>query len=159
MFGWYTHDAIGLVCIANTEHGICFVGFGNRDLCLDELRRHYPNASCREQQTDMQHQAFEAICCPTGTTPPLHIDGTPFQIEVWRALMTIDYGTTCSYKNIAESIHRPNATRAVGSAIGKNPVSYFIPCHRVIHSDGTLGGYLWGLSIKQNILNIEQDVI
>lgn len=88
---------------------------------------------------------------------PLDLDplGTPFQKEVWQALLSIPLGETLSYSEIATLINRPNSTRAVGSAIGKNPISIIIPCHRVISKSGSLTGYAGGIDRKQYLLNLE----
>ena len=82
--------------------------------------------------------------------------GTPFQLEVWAALQTIPYGTTCSYGELAAEIGRPGASRAVGLANGRNPISIIVPCHRVIGSTGTLTGYGGGLERKQWLLDLER---
>ena len=82
--------------------------------------------------------------------------GTPFQREVWTALQTIPYGTTCSYGELAAQIGRPGASRAVGLANGRNPISIIVPCHRVIGSTGTLTGYGGGLERKQWLLDLER---
>lgn len=84
--------------------------------------------------------------------------GTEFQQEVWQALLTIPCGQTRSYQEVAKMINRPKATRAVASAIGKNPINYLIPCHRVIRTDGSLGGYYWGLEEKVKVLDYEREV-
>ncbi len=83
------------------------------------------------------------------------LEGTDFENSVWRQLSKIPYGKTTSYKNIAELINNPKAVRAVGSANGKNPLCIVVPCHRVIASDGTLGGYVGGLKIKSELLALE----
>ena len=88
---------------------------------------------------------------------PLLLDGTEFQIKVWKALMTIDYGKTSSYGDVAKLIGSPKASRAVGSANNKNKIAIIIPCHRVIGSNGTLTGYAGGLEIKQYLLDLEQN--
>ena len=90
-------------------------------------------------------------------TIPLDIHGTPFQKIVWNQLQKIPYGKTVSYKEIASQINRVNACRAVGNANGKNPLCIVIPCHRVIASDGTLGGYSGGLATKIKLLNLENN--
>ena len=81
--------------------------------------------------------------------------GTPFQVEVWSALSAIPYGTTCSYREIADQVGRPQASRAVGQANGRNPISVVIPCHRVVAAGGGLGGYGWGLDRKRWLLDHE----
>jgi len=88
-------------------------------------------------------------------TIPLDIQGTPFQIQVWKELLKIPYGQKASYKEVAEKIKNKKAVRAVGSANGKNPVCIIIPCHRVIASDGSLGGYSGGLNYKVQLLEVE----
>ena len=88
---------------------------------------------------------------------PLDLQGTKFQKIVWNKLLRIPYGVTKSYKKIAVEINRPNASRAVGTANGKNPICIIIPCHRVIASDGTLGGYSGGLEVKRQLLEMEME--
>lgn len=87
---------------------------------------------------------------------PLRLVGTAFQRRVWQAVASIPYGQTRTYKQIAQSINRPKAYRAVGSAIGRNPACIIIPCHRVVASDGSLGGYVAGVQCKQNLLELEK---
>ena len=87
---------------------------------------------------------------------PLDVVGTPFQIRVWNELKKIPYGKTNSYKDIATRLANPGASRAVGTANGRNPLSIIIPCHRVIAANGTLGGYAGGLEIKTKLLDLEQ---
>ena len=86
---------------------------------------------------------------------PFFATGTPFQLMVWEEVMRVPYGTTISYKELAKRIAKPEASRAVGGALNKNPVSLLIPCHRVIGSDGSLKGYGGGLPIKQQLLKLE----
>lgn len=89
---------------------------------------------------------------------PLHMSGTPFQLQVWEALTEIPYGEVRSYRDIAEAIGRPTASRAVGMANGRNPVSVIVPCHRVIGASGALTGYGWGLDRKRALLDLEVKV-
>lgn len=85
----------------------------------------------------------------------LEPNGTPFQKDVWKALMKIPYGKTISYSDVAEASGHPEAVRAVGNAIGKNPIPLIIPCHRVIRSDGSIGGYALGTELKEKLLRLE----
>ncbi|MBE9045256.1 methylated-DNA--[protein]-cysteine S-methyltransferase [Pleurocapsales cyanobacterium LEGE 10410] len=85
----------------------------------------------------------------------LLVKGTNFQIQVWRALLKIPFGEITAYQAVAEMINRPTATRAVGNAVGKNPIAYLIPCHRVIRGSGELGGYRWGMERKTALLGWE----
>ncbi|MFZ9299691.1 MAG: methylated-DNA--[protein]-cysteine S-methyltransferase [Chitinophagaceae bacterium] len=89
----------------------------------------------------------------------LNIKGTDFQKRVWEQLMKIPFGTTISYGEIAAAIGQPGASRAVGSAVGKNPIAYFIPCHRILASGGSIGGYYWGLDVKKKILDWENSLL
>lgn len=85
----------------------------------------------------------------------LHLKGSTFQLKVWQALLTIPDGQLCSYSQLSEQIECPKAQRAVGAAIGQNPIAVIIPCHRVIQTSGALGGYRWGLSHKINLIEHE----
>ena len=82
----------------------------------------------------------------------LHLRGTPFQQSVWSALLQIPFGSTCSYRDLAESLGRPTSVRAVGTAVGRNPIALLIPCHRVIRQSGQIGDYYWGSALKQQLL-------
>jgi AraC family transcriptional regulator of adaptative response/methylated-DNA-[protein]-cysteine methyltransferase len=126
---------------------------------LERLRHDWPRADLRADQ-DATRQAV-ARAFPIGgraKLPPLslHIKGTNFQLKVWEALLRIPDGGVTTYGDIAESLHSPGASRAVGSAVGSNPVSWLIPCHRVIRSTGELGGYAWGIERKKVMLMKEQ---
>lgn len=90
-------------------------------------------------------------------TIPLKVDGTEFMKEVWNGLLKIPYGETLSYKELGEKIGRPKAARAIGLACNKNPIPIFIPCHRIVGSNGDLTGYLGGLNIKKKLLEIEKN--
>jgi AraC family transcriptional regulator, regulatory protein of adaptative response / methylated-DNA-[protein]-cysteine methyltransferase len=87
------------------------------------------------------------------------VKGTNFQIQVWRALLKVPFGGTITYQNLAETIDRPKAARAVGNAVGSNPIAYLIPCHRVIRNSGELGGYRWGIERKSSILGWEASMV
>lgn len=89
---------------------------------------------------------------------PMDLQGTTFQKQVWKALLKIPYGETCSYSVIASEINNQKAVRAVGAANGKNPISIIIPCHRVVGKNGTLTGYAGGLSIKEKLLSLEKNI-
>jgi methylated-DNA-[protein]-cysteine S-methyltransferase len=95
----------------------------------------------------------------TAFTIPLDLRGTPFQQSVWQALVDIPYGATTSYGKLAAELGRPGASRAVGLANGRNPVSIIVPCHRVVGASGTLTGYGWGLDMKRQLLDHEQAVL
>ena len=85
----------------------------------------------------------------------LHLQGTEFQVKVWNALLDIPFGTSTNYISIATEIENPKASRAVGTAIGKNPIAFIIPCHRVVQTNGQLGGYRWGIDRKAELIKWE----
>ena len=113
----------------------------------------------RDRRTDeYQRKALAALSADEENveTVPLHLKGTEFQLRVWKELLNIPFGETTTYKDIAAALQTPKAFRAVGSAIGENPVSVLIPCHRVLRTDGALGGYHWGLERKVRLLEWEK---
>ena len=143
--------ALGRLVVAATERGLSFLGFGDDDAELEEeLREEFPKAETIERD-DTGLAAWVGpliahLAGRTGSLPlPLDVQATAFQRRVWEALRTIPAGETRTYREIAAQLGQPTASRAVGSACARNPVSLVIPCHRVIREDGGLGGYRWGL--------------
>lgn len=119
---------------------------------LENAKRFKPTSL--ELNSDIAAAAAQEIC--EGIIPPLLLIGTPFQQAVWQALLTIPAGTTATYQNIATHIGKPSACRAVGNAVGLNPIGYLIPCHRITRTDGTLGGFHWGTNVKRKLLDLEK---
>ena len=151
----FAMSPFGEVLVANTEKGICTLVFIQaQQTALDELRQQFPNAHFIAQATPMQMDALALFEPIQQVLKPLrlHLKGSQFQINVWQALLTIPLGTVTSYGTVAAKIDHPKAARAVGTAIGLNPVAYLIPCHRVIQSSGLLGGYMWGMTRKKAII-------
>ena len=147
----------GKALIASTDKGICYIAFGEEKNMEKELNERYPKAKFVRETTDRHKQALGLFSgAKTGNALPLHVKGTDFQLKVWEALLQIPAGKTSTYKTIAQEIGQPAAVRAVGTAVGQNPVSYFIPCHRVIRTDGGLGGYHWGIDLKKQMLDKEK---
>jgi AraC family transcriptional regulator of adaptative response/methylated-DNA-[protein]-cysteine methyltransferase len=151
-----TDSQLGPLLVAATPKGICRLTFGEDERAL---RRRFPNADIRKDDgtiADWVEGALIAIDRP-GAAPDLPIDvrGTAFQEKVWQELRKIPLGETRSYADIAAAVGQPHATRAVGTANGKNPVAVLVPCHRVIRSDGSLGGYAGGLNRKTKLLAAE----
>lgn len=149
----------GEMFLASTARGICRAGFVDAvplEAQLSALRKAWPH--CRlEQRPDVAVAGVSAMFpegdAPTGPLPlSLHVTGTNFQVAVWRALLQIPAGGAISYGELARTVGRPGASRAVGSAVGANPVALLIPCHRVIQQSGALGGYRWGVARKRCIL-------
>jgi AraC family transcriptional regulator of adaptative response/methylated-DNA-[protein]-cysteine methyltransferase len=155
--------SLGLVLVAGTERGVCLVLLGDdAEPMLASLRRRYPKAELKEDEG--QVAAWGERICRGWDSPvrlddvPLDIRGTPFQRQVWEALRAIPAGSTSTYSEIARRVGRPKAVRAVGNACGANPAAPVIPCHRVLASDGTIGGYGFGLERKKALLARERSL-
>ena len=151
---------LGRLLVAATARGVCAVSFGDEDKALESaLRAEYPAATLRRDATDLKAWVAALLGHLDGEQPrldlPLDLRATAFQLRVWEEMRKIPYGSTRSYKEIAEAIGRPTATRAVARACATNPVALINPCHRVIRGDGTLSGYRWGLGRKELLLTRE----
>ena len=147
----------GPACVASTDKGICYLAFGDMTTAYNELVEMFPSANFIHQEQPIHHQAVSFFQNPESALNPLHlhIKGTPFQLKIWDALLKIPLGGLTTYGDISNCIDNPKASRAVGTAVGSNPVSFIIPCHRVIRSNGELGGYHWGLNIKVAMIGWE----
>ncbi len=151
------HDSpFGLALVLASERGVAGLTFadpGEEDKALAQMRARFPAARFREAKRETAWVA--AAIEKAATRVPLHLCGTNLQIKVWEALLEISPGRTTSYSAVARAAGAPAATRAVASAIGANPVAFFIPCHRVLRKSGALGGYRGGLERKMAMLAYE----
>jgi AraC family transcriptional regulator of adaptative response/methylated-DNA-[protein]-cysteine methyltransferase len=147
---------LGPLLVAATSRGICRLTFDEDEAAL---KRRFPNAEIRPDDGTMAplvEGALKAIEQPANAPDlPIDVRGTAFQEAVWRELRKIPLGETRSYADVAAAVGQPGAVRAVGTANGSNPVSVLVPCHRVIRSDGSLGGYAGGLDRKRKLLEAE----
>lgn len=155
------HDSpFGPCLLMHTSRGICglaFVDAGDDARALASMRARWPHATLVEDPApgaELAARVFENRA-KAGDPLTVVLHGTPFQIQVWQALLRIPHGAISTYQALAHYIGKPNASRAVGTANGANPVSYLIPCHRVIRKSGHLGGYRWGLGRKLAMLSRE----
>ncbi|HXD52747.1 MAG TPA: methylated-DNA--[protein]-cysteine S-methyltransferase [Burkholderiales bacterium] len=147
----------GTALIVCTPTGLCGLGFGDqseRDAMLDDMRSRWPKADFVESSQTTEAYA-ERIFHRGGAGLPVQLFGTPWQIKVWQALLAIPEGKVTSYRAIAERVCTIRASRAAGAAIGRNPISLLIPCHRVLASNGALTGYHWGETRKRAMLALE----
>lgn len=159
----------GLCLVGSTETGICAVAFGDTEKrVLRDIAVRFPKATIIKA-VKIPREHIVIIChLKTKKTLPrsqknfseiiFDIQGTDFQKKVWHTLMTIPFGKTSTYAKIANLIKSPQSVRAVGTAIGKNPIAYFIPCHRVVTSNGAVGNYHWGADRKKMMLEVEAAV-
>ncbi len=154
----FAESPFGDIIIASTHKGICHLAFVNdENEGIKSLQHIFPNAGIA-QKTDLVQQ--DALHFFTGDWSDLkkvklHLKGTPFQLKVWQTLLQIPFGNLSTYTTIAGRIQNPKASRAVGTAIGNNPVAFLIPCHRVIKNTGIIGDYHWGSVRKTAILGWE----
>ncbi len=148
----------GKILMASTPKGICHLAFEEDEKkAIQDLIAHFPKANYSAASDEGHLQAVQFFALPNGENKPikLHLKGTEFQLKVWAALLKIPMGGLTSYGNIATQINQAKASRAVGSAIGSNPIACIIPCHRVIQSSGQFGGYMWGALRKSAIIGWE----
>jgi AraC family transcriptional regulator, regulatory protein of adaptative response / methylated-DNA-[protein]-cysteine methyltransferase len=154
----FADSPFGEILVASTLKGICFMAFADdREKVFAQLKATFPNAKLT-QTVDLVQQNALYIFTHDWTKLEkikLHLKGSEFQLKVWQALLKIPFGKLDTYGSVAERIDRPKASRAVGSAIGSNPVAFLIPCHRVIQSSGAIGDYMWGQVRKTAIIGWE----
>ena len=153
----YPETIFGSACVASTSKGICYLAFGNKTIAYNELVEMFPSANFIHQEKTIHQEAIEFLQNRENALNPLqlHIKGTDFQLKVWNALLQIPLGQLTTYGHISKHLNNPKANRAVGTAVGSNPVSFIIPCHRVIRTSGELGGYHWGLDLKVAMIGWE----
>jgi len=153
-WSWF-ESPFGPVLVMGTEKGLCGIGFAaetGAEPTMADLKSRWPKATFVEDRAILKPLVDAAF---GGGETQLHLIGAPFQIKVWEALLQIPSGTVSTYSDIAEAIGNPKAVRAVGTAVGRNPISWLIPCHRALRKSGGLGGYHWGLPVKRAMLAFE----
>jgi len=154
----FTESPFGNLIVASTQKGVCYMAFNdNENNALEDLKQNFPNATFQQKLDLIQQNALYIFQHDWNKLPEikLHLKGTEFQLKVWETLLKIPMGKLSTYGNIAEQIGNAKASRAVGTAIGSNPVAFLIPCHRVIQSSGEIGGYMWGNTRKIAIIGWE----
>ena len=154
------HSVLGEVLVASTDKGVCTVSVLESDAGLEQtLKQRFPKADIKRDDDSLK-PALDAVLARIegrnlDAEMPLDLQGTDFQREVWNQLLSIPPGKTRSYLDVAQAINRPRATRAVAQACGANPVAVVVPCHRVVMSDGSIGGYSGLPGVKQALLTAE----
>jgi len=144
-----------------TKLGVCWLSFAdgaNRESAARDMREYWSGAAFLEKPdptSAVARRIFSGLNTREGGSVGVLLAGTNFQIRVWRALLEIPEGRVVSYEDLGRRVGAPRATRAIGAAVGQNPISYLIPCHRVIRKSGALGGYRWGEPRKRAILGWE----
>jgi O-6-methylguanine DNA methyltransferase len=154
----FADSPFGEIIVARTWDGICdlqFLGF-NRMGVIHELAQRWGTYTHTTQSDEMANTVQRVLF--EGYDHPLNLDlrGTEFQLKVWKAIMQVPFGETISYQQLAANIGQPEAVRAVATAVGQNPMAVIIPCHRIIHKDGTIGEYHWGRELKEKLLEWEK---
>ncbi|MEO1050292.1 MAG: bifunctional helix-turn-helix domain-containing protein/methylated-DNA--[protein]-cysteine S-methyltransferase [Bacteroidota bacterium] len=154
----YAESPFGNLIVASTKKGVCHIAFTEDEKeALESLKRRFPQATYHQMLDMVQQQALYIFTHDWDKLEQvkLHLKGTEFQLKVWEALLKIPMGGLSTYGEIAQQIDKPKASRAVGTAIGDNPVAYLIPCHRVIQSSGQIGQYHWGSKRKTAMIGWE----
>lgn len=154
----FAESPFGNLIVASTQKGVCYMAFNDDEAnALNDLKQKFPNAIFQRKLDLIQQNALFIFQNDWSKLSEikLHLKGTDFQLKVWETLLKIPMGQLSTYGNIAEQIGNANASRAVGTAIGSNPVAFLIPCHRVIQSSGNIGGYMWGNTRKTAIIGWE----
>lgn len=158
----FAESPFGDMIVAATPKGICHIAFADDpEDAFRVLKERFPNARYSRTADAMQQNALSAFANDWDKPEEikLHLKGTDFQLKVWETLLKIPAGRLATYGDIASKLNKPNASRAVGTAIGDNPVALLIPCHRVIRASGELGGYHWGLTRKAAIIGWEAGMV
>lgn len=154
----FAESPFGALIVASTNKGVCYMAFEeDEETAVKNLINKFPNATFQRKLDLLQQNAlfvFQNDWSKLGEIK-LHLKGTDFQLKVWESLLKIPMGKLSTYGQIANQIGQVNASRAVGTAIGSNPVAFLIPCHRVIQSSGAFGGYMWGPTRKAAIIGWE----
>ena len=154
----FTFTVFGNIIVASTLKGICHIAFiEDQEIGIQHLFKCFPKANFiySEEEIHLQVKNIFSDNYNNIGKLKLHLKGTPFQLKVWEALLKIPMGKLSTYGNIAQAVNSPKAARAVGSAIGDNPVAYLIPCHRIIRATGLFGEYMWGAKRKTAIIGWE----
>ena len=154
----FAESPFGKIIVASTTKGVCHMFFEeDEDSALSDLMFRFPKARYHQVVDKFQQDALFIFQNDWKQLDQikLHLKGTEFQLKVWEMLLTIPMGELTSYGRVAQKIDKPKASRAVGAAIGSNPVAFLIPCHRVIQTSGNLGGYMWGNTRKSAIIGWE----
>ena len=155
----FAETPFGPVIVASTTKGICYMAFADEDQhdAFAQLQKHFPNAHFTLFLDRIQQNAIFIFTQDWTKLDQikLHLKGTPFQLKVWETLLKVPVGSLTTYGSLAGSLQSPGASRAVGSAVGDNPVAFLIPCHRVIRSTGEIGQYHWGSDRKNAIIGWE----
>lgn len=154
----FAESPFGSLIVASTPKGVCYMAFQQDEIqALNDLKSKFPNAAFQQKLDLLQQNALFIFQNDWSRLSEikLHLKGTDFQLKVWESLLKIPMGKLATYGSVASQVGNPNASRAVGTAIGSNPVAFLIPCHRVIQSSGVLGGYMWGTTRKTAIIGWE----
>ncbi len=158
-WGWFD-SPFGPSLVMGTDKGICGIAFAaetGEEAAMTDMLSRWPKATFVEDPMMLRPWVLSAFGAQNNelSPTPLYLIGAPFQIKVWEALLSIPSGQVTTYSEIADAVGNPRAVRAVGTAVGRNPISWLIPCHRALRKSGGLGGYHWGLPVKRALLAYE----
>ena len=161
----YAPSPFGMVCLMITQYGVAGISFadpGREDYAFEDLTKRWPNAQYRRDDaavTPTAARIFESGRWDPEQPVRLVMIGSQFEIKVWETLLKVPAGRAATYGEVARAVGRPNAARAIGRAVGRNPISFVVPCHRIVGSTGALTGYHWGIVRKRAILGWEAGLV
>lgn len=151
----FAESVFGEILVGSTDKGVCFVGFTNNDReeTLRDLKRRFLTSLVEEKEIEWQNEVIRQMNHPEEQLPVhLHLKGTDFQLSIWKKLLQVPLGGLTTYAQLGGN---SKIARAAGTAVGRNPVCYILPCHRVVHGDGSFDGYFWGTDLKKRLLTWE----
>jgi AraC family transcriptional regulator, regulatory protein of adaptative response / methylated-DNA-[protein]-cysteine methyltransferase len=159
IFYSFADSPFARMCLASTKQGLCSVSLvmGSDTQAIEKLQKTFHGAIL-EATKRPDHALFLKALAKEDVDLTFNLLGTPFQLDVWNALLKVPFGITTTYGALAAQIGRPKAFRAVGSAVGDNPIFYAVPCHRVLPTSGGVGNYFWGPEIKKALLDWEKAI-
>lgn len=161
----YAPSPFGTVCLMITQYGVAGISFadpGREDYAFEDLANRWPNAQYRRDDaavTPTAARIFDSTRWDPDQPVRLVMIGSQFEIKVWETLLKVPAGRAATYGEVARAVGRPNAARAIGRAVGRNPISFVVPCHRIVGSSGALTGYHWGIVRKRAILGWEAGLV
>jgi AraC family transcriptional regulator of adaptative response/methylated-DNA-[protein]-cysteine methyltransferase len=159
IFYSFADSAFARICLASTKQGLCSVSLvmDSDAKAVEKIQKTFPG-TILEATKRPEHALFLKALAKEDVDLTFNLLGTPFQLDVWNALLKVPFGITTTYGALAAEIGRPKAFRAVGSAVGDNPIFFAVPCHRVLPASGGVGNYFWGPEIKKTLLDWEKAI-
>ncbi len=154
----FTHSPFGDCLIATVSNRICMLYFTkDKNIALNDLKKKWKHAEIKEDTSFIEKISKDIFSLTHSPTIPIYVEGTDFQINVWKCLIDVPFGSLISYEELAEKVGNKKAVRAVATAVANNPIAFFIPCHRIVRKSGETGNYRWGKELKIQLIAWEKE--